>query len=251
MPKTESSVKICVAQTKPIKGDIAGNIAKHTTFIDLAVSQGGDCIVFPELSLTGYEPSLAAELAIHPADEQLGVFQKMSDTHHITIGVGIPTKAGAGNQISMVIFQPLQPRLTYSKQYLHPDEYPYFTPGQNPVILTAFSHQLAPAICYESLLPEHSENAFQCGADIYVASVAKSAKGVEKADKHFPALAKKYGMTVLMSNCIGPCDDFESAGNTSVWNQEGLLVGRLNGSNEGLLLIDTESGDMIEKTFEN
>jgi predicted amidohydrolase len=244
-------MKVCVAQIKPIKADITGNISKHKTLIDLAVSQGADIIVFPELSLTGYEPLLADALAIHSDDERLDVFQKMSDAHPITIGVGIPTKAGTGIQISMVIFQPQQPRLTYSKQYLHSDEYPYFTPVQNPVILSAFSHKLAPAICYESLLPEHSENAFQRGADIYIASVAKSAKGVEKAGKHFPALAKKYGMIVLMSNCIGPCDDFESVGNTSVWNKEGLLVGRLNGSNEGILLIDTDTGDIIEKTFEN
>ena len=244
-------MKVCVAQTKPIKGDIPGNIQKHLKLIEMAASQGADTIFFPELSLTGYEPSLAEKLATHEDDERLHVFQKLSDTLHITIGVGIPTKANTGIQISMVIFQSLQPRLMYSKQYLHPDEYPYFIPGQNPVLLTAIPHCIAPAICYESLLPEHSENAFKSGADIYVASVAKSANGVKKAYEHFSTLSNQYGMIVLMSNCIGPCDDFESVGKTSIWNKHGLLVGQLNDTNEGILLIDTETEDIIEKMIDN
>jgi len=56
-------MKICVAQTRPVKGDIQSNIENHKKFIDLAVSGGADTIIFPELSLTGYEPELAKELA--------------------------------------------------------------------------------------------------------------------------------------------------------------------------------------------
>ena len=49
-------MKICVAQTRPIKGDIQSNIDHHKRLIDLAVSNGADTVIFPELSLTGYEP---------------------------------------------------------------------------------------------------------------------------------------------------------------------------------------------------
>jgi hypothetical protein len=43
-----------------------------------------------------------------------------------------------------------------------------------------------------------------------------------------------------MSNCIGFCDDFESAGQTSVWDDNGILKGQLDNLNEGLLVYDTE-----------
>ena len=49
-------MKISVAQTKPVKGNIESNIDHHKKIIDLAVSYETDIIVFPELSITGYEP---------------------------------------------------------------------------------------------------------------------------------------------------------------------------------------------------
>ena len=51
-------MKICVAQTRPLKGDIKGNIENHKKLIASAVSHQADLIIFPELSLTGYEPGL-------------------------------------------------------------------------------------------------------------------------------------------------------------------------------------------------
>jgi predicted amidohydrolase len=54
-------MKIAVAQTRPIKGDISTNIKTHKKLIDLAISYKVDTIFFPELSITGYEPELAKE----------------------------------------------------------------------------------------------------------------------------------------------------------------------------------------------
>gem|GEM_PF-3743346 len=56
-------------------------------------------------------------------------------------------------------------------------------------------------------MPEHAEKAFTDGAQIYLASIAKSAGGVAKAFKHYPNMAKQYAMTVAMSNCVGPCHE--------------------------------------------
>jgi predicted amidohydrolase len=89
----------------------------------------GHVIIFPELSLTGYEPTLAKELAIHQDDKRLDDFQQISDLHGITIGLGAPTKGSKGICISMIFFQPHRERRLYSKKYLHADEYPYFVSG--------------------------------------------------------------------------------------------------------------------------
>jgi predicted amidohydrolase len=234
-------MKICLAQTRPVKGEIDKNIAIHKKFIDLAISQGADMIFFPELSLTGYEPKLAKNLATTQNDLRFNNFQEISDSHHITIGVGMPTKRNYDILISMIIFQPHKSRQIYSKQILHSDELPYFVNGQQQIILTSEQKKIAPAICYESLQPEHAAIAFQNKADIYIASVAKSANGVAKAIEHYPDVAKQYSMIVLMSNCVGSCDDFESAGKSAVWNKDGLLVGQLNETTEGILLYDTDT----------
>jgi len=63
-------------------------------------------------------------------------------------------------------------------------------------------------------------------------------------------IACKYSMTVLMSNCVGQSDGRECAGKTSVWNNKGALVGQLNDTNEGIVIADTETQDVIEATIE-
>ncbi len=239
-------MKLGVAQVRPFNGDIDKNITSHKKLIARAVSEKADLIVFPELSLTGYEPRLCKELAVHPDDNRLDDFQTISNTGNITLCLGLPTTSNSGIRISMVIFQPNQPRQTYSKQYLHADELPYFTPGNQQTILTINDNKIAPAICYESLLPKHSDNAFQLGAEIYIASVAKSANGVAKSFMHYPEVARKYSMMVFMSNCTGPCDDFESVGRSSIWNKRGVLLAQLEETAEGILLIDTETGQVTK-----
>jgi len=242
-------MKICVAQTRPVKGDIESNINKHKELISLAVSNGADTIVFPELSLTGYEPTLSKKLATHQDDPRLDDFQKISDNDNVTIAVGLPTKSTAGILISMIIFEPGKPRQTYSKQHIHSDEYPYFVNGQEQIFLNGNENKIAPAICYELSVAEHSENAFKNGAKIYVASVAKSVDGIDKAIKSLSEIATKYAMTVLMSNCIGLSDGFECAGKSSVWNDRGTLVRQLNGTQEGIIVIDTDTQEVFEETI--
>ncbi len=68
-------MKICVAQTRPSKGDIQSNIERHKKLIDLAVANGANIAVFPELSITGYEPERAKELATIPDDRRFEDFQ--------------------------------------------------------------------------------------------------------------------------------------------------------------------------------
>jgi predicted amidohydrolase len=130
-------MKICIAQTRPVAGDIKTNIDQHKKLIDAAVSYSADIIIFPELSLTGYEPGLAKALATDKEDSRLDDFQQISNENKIIICVGVPTKNNKGICISMIIFQPGRERLVYSKKYLHADEEPFFISGENfPVLKT-------------------------------------------------------------------------------------------------------------------
>jgi predicted amidohydrolase len=235
-------MKIGVAQTRPVKGDILRNMANHLALIDLAVSDGADLLIFPELSLTGYEPELATELATTPDDNRFDAFQAQSDAHRITIGVGVPIRSEEGIWISLLIFQPHQPRHLYSKAYLHADEEPFFISGQSTLRFLGEKADIALAICYELSVPEHAENAVRNGATIYLVSVAKSASGMEKARETLSTMARTYSMTVLVANCVGPCDNFESAGGSAIWNTKGELIRQLGDVDEGILVIDLATG---------
>jgi predicted amidohydrolase len=231
-------MKIGLAQIKPYKGDISQNIDLHLNWIRKAVEEKVDLIVFPELSLTGYEPELAHELAMEAYDPRLNTFQQISDHEGISIALGAPTRAENGILISMLIFQADKPMAIYSKQLLHSDEKPYFIEGDFQFILSQNGIQIAPAICYESLQKSHVLRAKELNADIYLASVAKPQKGIEKANEHFPKIAQELGIHVLMVNSVGLCDNFLSTGQSAAWNQDGKLISRLNSKDYQLLIIE-------------
>lgn len=238
-------MKISIAQTKPFKGDIPRNIEAHKKLINQAVSYEADLIIFPELSLTGYEPSLAKSLAIDYNDSLLNDFQQLSNDNRIAIGVGLPTKNDSGVLISMVLFQPHNPRDVYSKQFVHPDELPYFIEGDKQVILNIANHKIALVICYELSVEEHLKQAISESADMYLASVAKTEDGVAQANKRLSDAARECNIFTAMANSIGSADDFQCAGRSAVWNKEGLMIGQLNDTTEGILVFDTETQEVF------
>jgi predicted amidohydrolase len=242
-------MRIGAVQSRPFQGDVRANVARHKQFIELAAENGADGVFFPELSLTGYEPALARELAVGSVDTALSELQRMSDTNRITVGVGLPTRSGGGVCISLALLQPDMPTQIYSKHYLHPDEEPFFVPGRNIASITINDAKVAPAICYEISIPEHAARASAEGAAVYVASVAKFVSGIDRALQRLAEIAGNYAITVLMANCVGVCDGCDCAGRTSIWNHEGELLRQLSHADEGLLIFDTSSQEVIERTI--
>ncbi len=231
-------LRIAAAQIRSAPGDIAANISKHCRAIQLAADQQVGLLSFPELSLTNYEPNFAKALALHFDDPRLEVFQELSNSRKITISVGLPISTNLGIQIGSLWFQPNQPRQCYSKQRLHVDETQTFVSGDRQLLFHFDRLPVAPAICFESLQPEHAQMAAQLGARVYLASVAKSSVGITKANTHYPCIARQYGMTVIMANGIGPSDNFVQAGSSGIWNSEGCCVLQLNQNDESLLWYD-------------
>ena len=238
-------MKVGVAQIRSVKGDIPANIAIHEKYIGLAAAKNADIIVFPELSVTGYEPALAKELSMYANDERLSVFRQLSVELKIVIGIGVPLKTAEGIQIGLLIFQSQKPVTVYAKRYLHEDEVSYFISGQDEVLLRIDNQVIAPAICYELSVPAHAAAANAHGATIYLASVAKTESGIQQAMEILAAVAAKYSMPVLIANAIGPADNFLNAGRSSVWNNKGILQAQLKEDTGGLLIWDTETEEVI------
>lgn len=72
-------LKIGLAQMYPRLGDVAANLDKHLAYIEQAAQAGLDLLVFPELSLTGYQvQDLVPEVAIRASAES-AVFRALLD----------------------------------------------------------------------------------------------------------------------------------------------------------------------------
>ena len=234
-------MKLAAAQITSTPGMITQNIAKHIAVIEQAARHKVDGIFFPELSLTGYEPTLAQELAIDIDDKRLNVFEQLSEQLGLLIAVGVPLRVAEHIQIAMLVFQPNTQRQVYAKQQLHADEYPFFSAGDQQLLLTNAKQTLAPAICFESLQESHAKAAATAGATLYFASVAKSERGLTLANSHYPYIAKQYGMAVIMANCVGPADNFIGAGGSAIWNAQGERLAQAGNSEEALLIYNSET----------
>jgi predicted amidohydrolase len=234
-------MKIAVAQLQCKKGDIYNNISNHIELIKIAIGNKVDLIVFPELSITSYEPTIVHEINFTYDDKKLNIFQELSDKFNIIIGVGLPLKTNNGINISLMFFDKNKERQVYSKQIIHSDETPYFTEGKQQLYLNINNNKIAPAICYESMLEKHHEQVFNNGANIYLVSVAKSKDGVEKSYNLYQKISTKYTSYVLMSNLIGESDNFINYGNSGIWNKQGELMCNFDEKEEGILILDVEN----------
>lgn len=235
-------MRLCAVQCRPVPGDLDANLQRHLALAGAAAARRADLVLFPELSLTGYEPRLAADLAGDGGDPRFAPLQVLADKTGMLIAAGLPLQAPSGIRIGMLLWQPGGPLLRYAKQRLHADELPFFVPGDGQLILRAGGHAIAPAICYESLQAEHAGAAAALGADLYLASVAKPARNVVQAHAHYPQIARRHAMAVLMANSVGPCDDFIAAGGSAAWNAAGERLAQLDEHSEGLVLLDTGTG---------
>ena len=148
-----------------------------------------------------------------------------------------------------MLFQPHKSRQLYSKQHLHPDEEPYFVSGPSCHGLLDQGEKVALAICYELSVPEHAALAIENGAKIYLASVAKTAAGVDKAMIRLAEIARVNSIFALMANSIGMADGGECDGRSAVWNHQGTLLTQLDRSNEGVIVVDTDTGLVSQRTI--
>lgn len=238
-------MKLCAVQLASLKGDLPGNLQRHLACIEQAAALGAELVVFPELSLTGYEPSMARQTALPITSARLDPLQAACDRLGITVAVGLPLPTPHGIRIGMPVFCPDAPRQAYAKRHLHDDELPYFTPGDQALLLEVGEHRVAPAICYESMFMAHAAVARERGADLYLVSVAKTAKGIREGYVHYPEVARELGMSVLMANCVGPADTFIGAGGSAAWDSQGHLLASLDDHSEGLIVLDTRSASAI------
>src|SRR4051812_44734227 len=100
------SRSIAVAQTCPVMGDVQANLDEHLSLARLAATEGAEVVVFPELSLTGYELALAHALAFSEGDPRLASLLDLAASQGTTLVVGAPVRVGSFFHIGAFILFP-------------------------------------------------------------------------------------------------------------------------------------------------
>jgi len=239
-----TSISIAAAQSPSIAGDVEQNLQTHLKFIEAARDAGVDILLFPELSLTGYELPLMRACAMAPDDARLAPIRAMAADANMSVIVGAPlTEADAMPSIAALRFTPDGAVSVYRKQYLHAGEDRYAQAGG----IAAHRHRLnghayALAICADTLQRAHAAAARSAGAALYLAGVLISEAGYASDAAILQRHAAELGMGVLIANHAAPSGGYASAGRSAFWNPQGELVVDAGGPGQFLVIARHQDG---------
>jgi predicted amidohydrolase len=220
-----TALTLAAAQTLSSAGDVPANIQQHLAFMQAAAEHGVQLLVFPELSLTGYEPALAAGLAIAPDDAVLTPLRERAQALRLTAVVGMPIRLApeTGVLIGALVLGADGSLAVYTKQHLHPGEDDAFIPGQGGAALEWGEDRIALAVCADFSQASHPRAAAESGANVYAAGVLISEGGYATDVALLEGYAKEHGMLVLMANHGGPSGGWTCAGRSAIWGAQGLI----------------------------
>lgn len=236
-----STFTIAAAQSFSVAGDLAANIARHLRFMAVAAEQGVELLVFPELSLTGYEGQMAADMAIDPQDSVLQPLRDCARELGLIAVVGMP-KGSSKVLIGALTLGRDGSLEVYSKQHLHSGEELFYAPGLGGSTLRMGKDTVALAVCADFSHASHAAAAAVAGADLYAAGVLIGEKGYDVDSAILQGYAQKHSMAVLMANHAGLTGGWQSVGRSAVWSEDGTPVAAAPGPGE-LLVIARRDAD--------
>ncbi|MBT0569322.1 carbon-nitrogen hydrolase family protein [Curvibacter sp. CHRR-16] len=254
-----STFTLAAAQSCSVPLDIAANVQHHLQLIHAAAQHGVQWLVFPELSLTGYELPHLAALAKPPhewLDEDLLPLQQAAQQLGMSITVGLPVQLAGLNKpcIAALTLHPHAAPSLYCKQYLHGSEREFAAsptldgtaPAAHVQRLLASSQSsnpatvslpIASAICFDSNQAAHAQAAAHAGAQVYAAGVLVSPQSYAADAALWQQAAQANRLCVLIANHGAPSGPYASAGRSACWAPDGTLLGEVAGLGTALLVV--------------
>jgi predicted amidohydrolase len=200
--------RAAVVQTLARLGDYDFNLALARRYVDEAVRQGAELVVFPECMDTGYLFDSAAHCQTLAEPVPGGPFvdglAALAKQNGIYIASGI-TERGAGGKIfnSGILFdREGAVRLRYQKQFLATHDQNWFSFGEcgNPVVDTDLG-RLGLLICFDGRIPEIARSLALQGADVLVDMANFFA--MDQAEMWGPARAYENGVWLVAATKAG------------------------------------------------
>ena len=212
------SLVIAVAQPRVEPLDVAVNAARHAAVVRAAHAR---VVVFPEMSLTGYELDAPT---VEPDDPRLAPLVEACAATDTVALAGAPVE---GPYIAMLAVDRSGARVVYRKQYPHTTE-ERFLAGPAPEVLEVDGWRLGLAICRDTGVEEQVARTAALGIDAYVAGVLDAPDGDAVVAERARRVGAEQGVWVVVSSFAGPAGDGypESAGRSGIWTPAGRVAAR-------------------------
>jgi len=230
-------LRIALAQTNPVVGDIQGNAAKILRARDEAAAQGAELVIYTELVLAGYPPE---DLVLKPSfqaeiEEAVKKLTPVTGDGGPAMLIGAPWRDNGrlhnavllldGGKIAAV-------RLKYDlPNYGVFDEKRVFAPGPLPGPINFRDVRLGVMICEDMWTPDVTECLDESGAELLIV-INGSPFDSEKLDVRLNlAVARvvEAGLPLIYVNQVGGQDELVFDGASFALNADRKLVAQLPG----------------------
>jgi predicted amidohydrolase len=231
-------ITVGLAQLYPKLGDVQHNLAVHLDTIARAAAQGVDLLVFPELSLTGYQvQDLVPEVAIQTraADPVYGALLDASARHNLDIVFGfVHQDARQRFFIASAYLSGGQTLHVHHKLYLPTygmfDESRYFDQGERVRAFDTRFGRVGLLICEDFWHVSPPYLLWLDGADMLIFSSSSPSRGLDGSDRlsgtrWVELVNQAYGSMftdyIIHCNRVGYEDGKNFWGGSSVVNPDG------------------------------
>ncbi|MBY0505823.1 MAG: carbon-nitrogen hydrolase family protein [Bryobacteraceae bacterium] len=225
---------IAAAQVSSNGCILAENVTHHVRVAELAAENNVGLLVFPELSLTGYDLRLARASALTVDSPLLDPLRRFP----FTLAVGAPVRHPSGaHHIAAIVFRPAGVSV-HSKVNVHETELPYFDAGAGGDPIDVNGVRVALAICRDARQPQHAAQAAAMGARVYAAGVMVDQADYAAKIVALAESARRHRMAALMANACGGV----AVGKSAFWDEDGQTVVAADDDAECLVIASQVEG---------
>ncbi|GAB7042274.1 MULTISPECIES: carbon-nitrogen hydrolase family protein [Catenuloplanes] len=215
------SLRVAVAQPDCTARDVAANARAHAALVRRAAD--ARVVVFPEMSLTGYEldaPALA------PDDPRLAPLVEACAATGALALAGAPVGPGPGKHIGVLAVDGAGARVAYRKMFVGGAEAEHMTPGAEPAVVEVDGVRLGLAVCKDTGVPEQAARTAALGIHAYLAGVLDHADELHVQDERARRIVADHGVWVAFASFAAPTGfGFADAGGRSrIWAPDGRVV---------------------------
>ncbi|MEH0931309.1 carbon-nitrogen hydrolase family protein [Micromonospora sp. CPCC 205558] len=217
--ESRTPLRLAVVQPPCVPLDVAANARAHAAVVRAARAR---LVVFPELSLTGYELDAPVVSVDDPRLRPL--VEACAETNTLALA-GAPV---AGDHIAMLAVTGGGATVAYRKMWLGDAEARRFRPGDAPVVLDVDGWRVGLAICKDTGVAAHADRTAALGIDVYAAGVLEAARDAAVTDQRAHRTATTHGVWVAVASFAGSTGGgyTEAAGRSGIWTPDGEVFAR-------------------------
>jgi predicted amidohydrolase len=199
-PRAMAGLVVAVAQPSCIALDVVANAVTHAQAVREA---GARVVVFPEMSLTGYEFDAPT---ISPDDPRLQpIVDACAETGSLAL-VGAPVDGADGEttrHIGILAIDGSGARVAYRKMWLGGADAEHYDPGPTPGVVDVDGQRIGLAVCKDTGVPQHAADTAALRIDGYVAGVLEFVEDNDVPGARSARIARDHGVWVAFASFAG------------------------------------------------